>query len=584
VNKTRLLAFTLIASGLLIVLVGATAVSAGTLRQTPLPPRLSGTVTDENGPVQGALVQVKGTPNRTQTDQHGAFMLSGIEGTPPVVITAWTAGHYVGYVSLDPAAPDWPGADQIVITLKPLPEHDNADYGWFSFNGVDGTASCGLCHREYPEWQADAHSQAAVNPRFLTMYTGTDVFGHEGQPVVLDKDGKALPPDQTQPYYGPGYRLDNPNRTGNCAACHTPVASTTPNNQNCAWSGCHTDLTAERAPTFIGKPVSPLGLTGDAAEGISCDFCHKIGDVILDPNTRLPLPDMPGILSLRLYRPVEGEQVFFGTLLDVNRRVSYSPLESESAFCAPCHYGVFGGVVGAGTVAGGTVIYNSYGEWLDSPYSDPDTGLTCQNCHMPVSSADWFVYAEQGGLTRDYVDLHTHTMPGAADETLLQNAVTMVSHAQRDGDRLEVEVNITNDQTGHDVPTDVPIRSMILVVEVLDSSGNRLALLDGPVNPAYSGNYGGLPGKTFAKVLRDELTGEAPTGAYWRPVTVVEDTRLAALTTDTTRYTFDAPADEVVTVDVRLIFRRAFAELAQQKGWDDPDILMEHETLQVPAN
>ena len=64
---------------------------------------------------------------------------------------------------------------------------------------------------------------------------------------------------------------------------------------------------------------------------------------------------------------------------------------------------------------------------------------------MPVSSADWFVYAEQGGLTRDYVDLHTHTMPGAADQTLLQNAVTMVSHAQRSGNRLEVEVNITND-------------------------------------------------------------------------------------------------------------------------------------------
>ena len=343
-------------------------------------------------------------------------------------------------------------------------------------------------------------------------------------------------------------------------------------------------MTVERSPAFIAQPASPLVLTGDAVEGITCDFCHKIGDVILDPETHLPLPDMPGILSMRLYRPVEGEEVFFGTVLDVNRRVSYLPLQSESEFCAPCHYGVFGGVVGVGSVAGGTVIYNSYGEWLDSPYSDPETGLTCQDCHMPVSSENWFVFPERGGLERDYVELHDHAMPGAADEELLQNSVTMVSRAQRKGDQLQVEVSITNDKTGHHIPTDVPIRSMILVVEALDSNGERLALLEGPVNPVYSGDYGGLPGKTFAKVLRDDWTGETPTGAYWRPVTIVEDTRLAALATDTTHYTFDAAESEPVTVNVRLMFRRAFYDLMQQKGWDDPDILMEHETIQIPAN
>jgi hypothetical protein len=35
---------------------------------------------------------------------------------------------------------------------------------------------------------------------------------------------------------------------------------------------------------------------------------------------------------------------------------------------------------------------------------------------------------------------------------------------------------------------------------------------------------------------------------------------------------------------VRLIFRRAFYQLEQQKGWNDPDILMAHNTLQVPGN
>jgi hypothetical protein len=290
---------------------------------------------------------------------------------------------------------------------------------------------------------------------------------------------------------------------------------------------------------------------------------------------------MPGILSLRLYRPDEGQQVFFGTLVDVNRRVSYSPLESESEFCAPCHYGVFGGVVGSGMVTSGTLIYNSYGEWLNSPYSDPKTGMTCQQCHMPVSSAKYFVFPERGGLTRDYATLHDHTMPGAADEKLLQNSVTMKSSAQRAGDQLQVQVSITNDKTGHDIPTDAPIRSMILVVEALDASGRPLALRLGPVNPAYSGNYGGLPGKTFAKVLKDEWTGETPTAAYWRPVSIVEDTRLPAIATDTTHYTFDLPTGKAAQVNVRLVFRRAFQDLMKLKGWTDPDILMEEENMRV---
>ena len=172
-------------------------------------------------------------------------------------------------------------------------------------------------------------------------------------------------------------------------------------------------------------------------------------------------------------------------------------------------------------------------------------------------------------------------MPGASDEKLLQNSVTLKTNAQRAGDKLQVEVKITNDKTGHDIPTDAPIRSMILVVEAVDAPARRWRLSQGPLNPAWSGNYGGKPGKTFAKVLQDDWTGETPTAAYWRPVTIVEDTRLAALATDTTRYTFDLPAGQAAQVNVRLVFRRAFQQLAQQKGWNDPDILMEENTIQV---
>jgi hypothetical protein len=554
---------------------------------TPLPSTLVGTITNARGPVEGAIVQIQGTENKTQTAEDGSFTLSGIEGTAPVVVTAWSLGHFVGWTTLNPSDPNWKGGYNIEIELRPLAPGDNSDYEWYSFEEVEGSAACGMCHREYTEWQADQHSRAAINHRFLNVYSGTNAKGEEGQPVTFNlEDGVPLPPDPSKPYYGPGFRLDNPSRAGNCAACHTPIASKSPNIQNCAWSGCHTDLTIERANGVIDRPAIPsIHLTGDAAEGISCEFCHKIGDVYLDDETHLPSPDMPGILSLRLYRPrEESEQVFFGTLVDVSRQDSYLPLLSQSEFCAGCHYGVFGGVVGMERVKDGTLVYNSYGEWLASPYSDPETGKTCQDCHMPVSDAKWFVQPDKGGLVRDYAELHNHTMPGAADENLLQNSVTMVSSAERNGDQIQVEVSITNDQTGHHIPTDAPIRSMILVVEALDADGNPLQLEQGPVNPAYSGDYGALPGKTFAKILRDDLTGEAPTAAIWRPITIIEDTRLAALATDSTQYTFSAPAGGEITVKVRLIFRRAFYELMQQKSWNDPDILMEHATLKIAAN
>jgi len=552
--------------------------------QPVLPPGvISGVVQNTEGPVAGAVVRVQLTEYEATTAADGSFALSNLAMTEPVSVTAWAPGHFIGWAN------GTPGLVPITITLKPHYTTDNLDYEWFEFEGIQGSASCAPCHPSYAEWQADAHSQSAVNPRFLTMYEGTDVHGNRSP--LTEYTGKvARPVDLDEPYYGPGYRLDFPNRTGNCAACHTPLASNIDPDDTCAWSGCHTELTGQRSPTVpdpIALPsdeygVSPTDLTGNAADGVGCDFCHKIGEVILDPHTDLPYPDRPGISSMRLYRPEEGQQLFFGTFDDVTRRVTYLPLEEESAFCAPCHYGVFGGVVAPGEVAGGVVIYNSYGEWLESPYSDPETGQTCQDCHMLVADYDYFAYPEQGGL-RSRFPIHNHTMPGAKDEALLQNSVTMTTIAQLAGDRVLVRASITNDKTGHHVPTGVPLRHMILVVQATDVDGNPLPLQEGPVLPDWTGDYAGQPGRYYAKVLRDEWTGESPTGAYWRDITLVEDTRLAAFATDVSQYVFAAPADGVITVEARLIFRRAFQQLMEWKGWDDPDIVMEEETIEVTA-
>jgi hypothetical protein len=37
-------------------------------------------------------------------------------------------------------------------------------------------------------------------------------------------------------------------------------------------------------------------------------------------------------------------------------------------------------------------------------------------------------------------------------------------------------------------------------------------------------------------------------------------------------------------VEVTLLFRRAFKELMDQKGWDVPDIVMEQEAITLPVS
>jgi hypothetical protein len=549
---------------------------------------LSGFVMTHAGPVDGATVRIQLAQESTLSGPDGSFTLTGLSGGDTVAVTAWAAGYYNGM------ATGIAGGDPITITLIPYFLTDNHEYNWFSFEGVKGSASCGMCHTAYPEWQADAHSQSATNPRFLSVYAGTDIHGNKSPLPEKNSLGIPLPPDLTQPYFGPGHALDYPDRPGNCAACHAPVAGKISNKQNCAWSGCHATTVTDRSNGILDPGVFPLDLKGDAAEGISCEFCHKVGDVILNRKTDRPYEDLPGILSMRLHRPREGQDIFFGTLDDVYRtdipesHDTYLPLMKESAFCAACHYGVMGGVVGNMQVTGGVLVYNSYGEWLESPYSDPETGKTCQECHMPVvesaTEKNFFVFPAMGGHERDPNQIHNHRMGGASDEWMLQNSVSMTTTTRVLGDRVWVSVSITNDQVGHHIPTDSPLRHMMLVVEAKDADGRPLPATFGSVLPSWAGNYADLPGRMFAKVLQDEWTGELPTAAYWRPVRLVSDTRLPALKTDISNYVFSLPtesSDTAITVEANLVFRRAYQQLQEWKDWNDPDILMAQETIQL---
>jgi len=533
-----------------------------------IPDSISGLVVDEHGPISDATVRIQTTEIETRTDNLGRFTLPVQDPSIPLSITAWKSGYYIaGKYDLKA------GIKDIEIHLEKHAEIDNPAYSWLPslyHPGEGENQGCAECHSNQgtaishslpvDEWLLDSHSQSATNPHFLTMYNGQDVDGNQS-PITRtgysqDYGTFPLSPDPSQPYYGPGYKLDFPETDGNCAACHTPAAS-------------------------VNDPygVDPTSVNGVAAEGVPCDFCHKIWDIKLD-RYGMPYENMPGVLSYEFRRPPEGHQLFIGPYDDVAPgEDTYSPLQGKSQFCAGCHFSSFWD----------TVIYNSYGEWLNSPYNDPDTGQECQDCHMLPAGNNIFALPEEGGLERNPETIFSHKMPGAASVELLQNSVSMDVSAEQKEDALFVTVSITNDRTGHHVPTDSPLRHLILLVNALDSSGSRLALLSGPTTPEWtgtgdptSGYYAGLPGKAYAKVLQEQWTQISPSGSYWNPTTVISDNRLAAFETDKSDFRFQF-TNGPIQVQVILLYRRAFIDLADQKSWDLSDIVMEEEVIFIPA-
>jgi hypothetical protein len=130
---------------------------------------------------------------------------------------------------------------------------------------------------------------------------------------------------------------------------------------------------------------------------------------------------------------------------------------------------------------------------------------------------------------------------------------------------------------------------MILLVQAYDANGLQLTLEDGAIIPDYGGigkpeegYYAGLPGKIYAKILTELWTEVSPSGAYWNPVRIASDNRLSAMEADTSTFSFASPAGVNFSVSVKLLYRRAFIELMDQKGWDVPDILMVEKQITLP--
>lgn len=511
-------------------------------------------------PIGGAVVRWRGHSQFAVTDSQGNFALTVPSSDSDLHLTAWAPGYYV--TGSEAVRHD----EHVTLTLTSHPTEDNPAYQFIHpTRDMENPTACGHCHRDrtgkismpVDEWQQDAHAASAANPRFLSLYNGTTLDGKQGAATLYTFDPE-LGIDVPAPRPAGadvGFRLDFPDQAGSCALCHAPILA-------------------------LDSPYNAD--PNQARESITCDFCHKIWNVRLGADG-LPSPNLPGVLSLEFLRPPAGQQVFIGPFDDTPGDDIYSPLQSRSEICAACHFAAFWGVS----------MYNSFGEWLASPYSDPQTGRTCQDCHMPHTGAAVFAQLPPDNAhyvpQRDPAAIFSHLMPGTKDRTLLENTAALTIDAQRASDSIVVRVRVTNSGAGHHIPTDNPLRNMILLLTATDSAGHKLAQLEGARIPAWGGvgdpqdgYYAGEAGVLYAKILADFYTGETPTYAYWRQTRLVSDNRIAVLETDETTYKFALPPDGgAVTVDARLFLRRAFIELMVLKGWDTPDMLMAHEVVQV---
>ena len=469
------------------------------------------------------------------------------------------------------------GSNAYYVALNKINAVDDINYAWSSAYN-----NCRTCHarqlgegyNEVEEWERSGHARVFVDPFFTSLYRGTNAGG---QATTATEN------------YGPGFKLNYPDQAGDCAYCHAPAAilpSLDP-----------TDLT-----TYYSRPAGANG------EGVTCDVCHKVSDVLLDGD-KYPSAGNPGVRSLQFLR-VSSSFVFgpFSNILlpasDESQKhavSSCSPVLSKSELCAACHYGSFNGMP----------IYNSYGEWRESKYGRNARNAaykTCQDCHMshmdvkdvktPLS-----LRSACSETTEQYQNFDHNLMDVGQDDTgrivprMVQNAASLkvkLTYEPAQGNSLKVRVEVENKKAGHKFPTDSPLRHLILVVSANDQFEFPLALVNGEKLPDWAGagnpvmsqngvdGYAGRPGTIFANLLVEEATNISPTAAYWNKTRYAfttedgrnSDTRLVPGEAQVSDYSFNVPDFGEMHITVKLIYRYAFFDLMDQKDWIRPDVLV----------
>ncbi len=316
--------------------------------------------------------------------------------------------------------------------------------------------------------------------------------------------------------------------------------------------GCHSPIGTLTGTTPDG-PFDPKSMPEIVQHGISCDVCHSItASTAGATENGVPLHLSPGNVK---FGPLPSRDNGPG----VHRSEQKLQLYANSNHCRACH----------NLTVRGIPMERTFDEWEDSIYSQRGDGH-CQDCHMPE-----YIGRAAVGLP-DTTLLHRHWFTGVdiaftdfpdtsasrqrVADLLRDSAAFGVTAAPSiaPGETLAVTVRITNDRTGHSLPSGTSFSRQMWV---------SIAAYTGPDTLYRSGHLdangdlrdenseidpGGDPDllKFGAKLLGgDDVTVFSATG--------IEENLLVVNETRTKRYAVPIPESHVgaIALDVRLLFR-----------------------------
>ncbi|MEH6628775.1 MAG: hypothetical protein V7739_20225, partial [Motiliproteus sp.] len=314
-----------------------------------------------------------------------------------------------------------------------------------------------------------------------------------------------------------------------CMGCHMPHSVTT--GQRSLGSKSHL---FEKGGASIIKAFETQQT--DLDEGTGCLFCHRIVEVEdaggnaaftvdLENRERYWLEDSNNPVG----RLLAEQQI--NARPEVHARSYILPVYKDPKYCQGCHDEFSPGL--------GADIVDTYGEWQQSSFNNPDDASkhrTCIDCHMhaDINRIGESVpgLATDGGAVQD--NLVTHQFTGANHHLVgLRNAKQEAMSLQLLRSSAELEqriadnqliVRVNNTGAGHALPTGVAdFRQFWLQVRITDSNGHVL------LEQGIADSQGHLPDNTrlFMKVFGD--SGGKPLGLkFWRYEKLLSDTRIPA--------------------------------------------------------
>lgn len=290
-----------------------------------------------------------------------------------------------------------------------------------------------------------------------------------------------------------------------CVRCHAPMAST-----EALFAGATVKLFGDDGFLDPASPYHALAL-----EGVSCTLCHQIAaSEDLGTDDGISGQFIIGDYANPYERPLYGQ---FGDLFEKSmlRSVRFLPTFSdhihESRVCAACHDLKTPYVDAEGQVVSTPATefpeQMPYREWDNSYYSETgSTPKSCHECHLlhapgvPLAKAPGWLAERQNFSQHTFFTENTlilRILDSYAEElgvsvslqaaldgsrTYLQESgsIEITAASLDDSGLLEVAVKVTNN-TGHKLPTSIPIRRVFIHFRVLDAAG-EVAFESGKIN------------------------------------------------------------------------------------------------------